>query len=209
MKEDFEKMRIALRYWLIGKEYYKAVEAMDFAEQHHTGLRKDGSPEFSHQVSQASLARTLIHSIRYKEELFITIFLHDTPEDASLSFEEVDNKYGSLVGRAVRLMTKVYRGVKTPNEVYYNNFTKNEPECEVASVAKGLDRVHNLMSMIGGFKPEKQVSYIQETLDFTVPMLKKAKRNFPHQENVYENIKFIMTNQVQLYNALNKELIKE
>ena len=41
-------------------------------------------------------------------------------------------------------------------------------------------------------------------MDFTVPMLKKAKKNFPHQESVYENIKFIMTNQIQLYNALNK-----
>jgi hypothetical protein len=34
-------------------------------------------------------------------------------------------------------------------------------------------------------------------------MLKLGRRNFPMQESVYENIKFIMTNQIKLYNALN------
>lgn len=205
MKEDFEKMRIALRYWLIGKEYFKAVEAMDFAEQYHNGKRKDGAHEFSHQVSQANLAKTLIHSIRYKEELFIVIFLHDICEDHGISFDEIFKKYGTIVSEAVKLMTKLYRGIKTPNDIYYSNLS----ECEIASVAKGLDRIHNLMSMLGGFKPEKQVSYIEETLDLTVPMLKKARRKFPFQEGVYENIKFIMTNQIQLYKALNKDLISK
>lgn len=205
MKENFEKMRIALRYWLIGKEYFKAVEAMEFAERYHNGKRKDGSHEFSHQVSQASLARTLIQGVKYKEELFIVIFLHDICEDKGISFEEIELRFGKRVRDAVELMTKVYRDIKIPNETYYQNLS----ECEIASVAKGFDRIHNLMSMLGGFKPEKQVSYIQETLEFTVPMLKKAKRNFPYLENVYENIKFIMTNQVQLYNALNKHLLPQ
>jgi hypothetical protein len=58
--------------------------------------------------------------------------------------------------------------------------------------------------MLGGFKPEKRASYIIETLEKTVPMLKIARRSFPEQGAVYENIKFVMTNQVQLYNALNE-----
>ena len=101
-------------------------------------------------------------------------------------------------------MTKVYQGVKLPNDIYYGNLTNLEDGAKIASVCKGFDRVHNLMSMLGGFTPEKQVSYIQETKDFTIPMLKLARRNFPSQECVYENIKFIMMNQIQLYNALNK-----
>jgi (p)ppGpp synthase/HD superfamily hydrolase len=203
MKENYEKMRIALRYWLIGKQYYKAVEAMDFAEKYHNGKRKDGSPEFSHQVSQASLARTLINSIVFKEELFIVIFLHDICEDKGISYEEIESRYGKRVADAVKLMSKVYRDVKTPNDIYYTNLAS----CEIASVAKGFDRIHNLLSMLDAFKPEKQVSYIQETKDFTVPMLKQARRNFPHLESVYENIKFIMMNQVQLYTKMNQHLI--
>jgi len=203
MKEDYEKMRIALRYWLIGRGYYKAAEAMDFAEYYHDGKRKDGSHEFSHQVSQANLARTLVEHFTFKEEVFIVIFLHDICEDKGISFEEIESKYGERVLKAVKLITKVYRGIKIPNDQYYTGMA----ECEITSVCKGFDRVHNLMSMIGGFNPEKRMSYIKETLDFTIPMLKKARRRYPYQEGVYENIKFIMTNQIQLYTALNEEIL--
>lgn len=204
MKEDYEKMKIALRYWLIGRGYYKAVEAMAFAEKYHDGKRKDGAHEFSHQVSQANLARTLVNNLRHKEEVFIVIFLHDICEDKAISFEEIEQRFGKLAGDAVKLMTKLYRGIKTPNDVYYTAMT----ECPIASVCKGFDRVHNLMSMLGGFKPEKRITYILETTEFTVPMLKTARRTFPDQESVYENIKFIMINQIQLYNALNEEYVK-
>ncbi len=204
MKEDYEKMRIALRYWLIGKGFYKAAEAMDFAEQYHNGKRKDGAHEFSHQVSQANLAKTLIHHFRFQEEIFIVIFLHDICEDKGISFEEIEQQFGKIVADAVKLMTKVYRDIKLPTHQYYDGMG----ECEIASVCKGFDRVHNLMSMLNGFKPEKRMSYIQETMDYTIPMLKTARRRFPFQEGVYENIKFIMTNQIQLYLALNEKHIE-
>lgn len=200
MKENYEKQKIALRYWLIGRGYFKAVEAMAFAEKFHNGTRKDASHEFSHQISQASLIRTLIDTIRYKEEVFIVIFLHDICEDKGISFEQIERMFGLIVANAVKRITKEYQGVKTPNDIYYASMT----ECEITSVCKGADRVHNLMTMLNGFQKEKQVAYVKETKDFTIPMLKAAKRLFPFQENVYENIKFIMTNQIQLYNALHK-----
>jgi (p)ppGpp synthase/HD superfamily hydrolase len=201
MKEDYEKMKIALRYWLLGSGYNKAAEAMAFAEKFHNGVRKDGQHEFSHQVSQANLARTLVHHFSFKEEVFIVIFLHDICEDKGISYEEIEKRFGPIVAKSVRLITKVYQDVKLPNEQYYPPMS----DCEITSVCKGLDRVHNLMTMLNGFKPEKRMSYIQETKDFTIPMLKLARRNFPSQEGVYENIKFIMTNQIQLYTALNEK----
>lgn len=200
--DNYKKQKISLRYWLLGQGYYKAVEAMNFAEQYHNGKRKDGQEEFSHQVSQAHLARTLILYVTYKEELFNVIFLHDICEDKGISFEEIEKRFGKRVADAVKLMTKEYRGIKLENRPYYSAMM----DCEIASVAKGCDRVHNLMTMIGGFTPEKRMAYIQETKEFTIPMLKLAKRNFPHQECVYENIKFIMDNQIQLYIALNEQL---
>lgn len=204
MKGNYEKEKIALRYWLLGRGYYKAVEAMAFAEKFHNGKRKDGDEEFSHQVSQANIARTLIHHFTYKEEIFIVIFLHDICEDKGISFEEIERRYGKIVADSVRLITKVYQNVKVPNDLYYNAMA----ECEITSICKGFDRIHNLMTMLNGFKPEKRMSYIEETKDFTIPMLKKAKRNFPHQEGAYEMIKFIMMNQIQLYTALNLEIQK-
>lgn len=199
MKEDYSKMKISLRYWLLGKGYHKAVEAMSFAEKYHDGLRKDGAHEFSHQVSQANLGKNLEKDFIFKEEVFIVIFLHDICEDKGITYEEIEKRFGSKVMNAVKLMTKVYQGIKIPNDVYYAGMT----ECEIASICKGFDRVHNLMSMLGGFSVEKRISYILETREFAIPMLKKARRSFPLQESVYEVIKFIMANQISLYVALN------
>jgi (p)ppGpp synthase/HD superfamily hydrolase len=63
--------------------------------------------------SQALLARTLIGDVMYKEELFMVIFLHDVCEDKGISYEEIEKLFGVLVMNSVKLMTKVYQGVKT------------------------------------------------------------------------------------------------
>ena len=200
MKQDYKKQKIVIRYWMLGRGYYLALKAMEFAEKFHKGTRKDGQPEFSHQVSQANYVRTIIDSIDDPEIVLCVIFLHDVMEDYNVSYEEILELFGVKVADATRKMTKVFRGEKMTNEIYY----KGIEECPITSVAKGVDRLHNLMTMVGGFKPEKQQSYLKETLDFVVPMLKKARRDFPSQEPAYENIKYVMTNQVILY----KELLK-
>jgi (p)ppGpp synthase/HD superfamily hydrolase len=189
---------MAIRYWLLGKGWTNAVKAMDFAERLHTGVRKDGQPEFSHQVSQANYARTMCDSMLYPEDTICVIFLHDTVEDYGVTEKQLTELFGERVAKATIRMSKVINGVKIPNDIYYKDMTK----CPISSAAKGCDRVHNLMTMVGGFKPEKQVSYLEETMDFVVPMLKEARRIFPEQEPLYENIKFVMTNQILLYKAM-------
>lgn len=204
MTQNYEKMKIALRAFLQGRKYYKALRAMDFAENLHTGTRKDGQPEFSHQVSQALYAITMIDLLMYPEETICTVLLHDTIEDVGATHKQLLELFGKLIADATLKMSKVVDGMRISDEIYY----KVLATCPIASPAKGFDRVHNLMTMLGGFKPEKQVSYIEETMDKVVPMLKIGRRSFPEQEPVYENIKFVMTNQIQLYKALNKNLIK-
>lgn len=205
MTQNYEKMKIVIRSWMQGRGYYNALKAMNFAEKHHNGIRKDGQPEFSHQVSQLCYAKTMVDNLLFPEETLCVIALHDIIEDKDVSHKELVDLFGKIVGDATLKMSKVVDGVRIPDDIYYKILST----CPIASVAKGFDRVHNLMTMLGGFKPEKQVSYIAETLDKTVPMLKIGRRSFPEQEPVYENIKFIMTNQVQLYNALNKHLFPQ
>jgi GTP pyrophosphokinase len=203
MTQDYEKMKLAIRSWMHGRGYYKALRAMDFAEKLHNGVRKDGAPEFSHQVSQMCYARTMVDSLCFPEETLCVLALHDTVEDCGITHKQLIELFGQLVADATLKMSKVVDGLRISDDIYY----KILATCPIASIAKGFDRVHNLMSMLGGFKPEKQVSYTEETLDKIVPMLKVGRRSFPEQEPVYENIKFVMTNQIQLYNELNKHLI--
>jgi len=92
----------------------------------------------------------------------------------------------------------VINGVKIPAVTYFANLAT----CPIASLAKGFDRVHNLLTMVGGFKPEKQSEYLKETMEEIVPTLKEARRTHVSQEPIYENIKFVMTNQTILYNEM-------
>lgn len=208
MKEDFKKMKIAIRYWLLGRHYHKAVEAMDFAEGYHNGTRKDGDHEFSHQISQANYMRVFVDLLDYPEETFIVIFLHDILEDYPVKFDEIATKFGQVVANAVLLITKVRDGIKIPNDHYYGEMTySNEASNQITCIAKGADRLHNLMTMLGGFTPEKQMSYIEETLDYVVPMIKKARNKFPRQEGIFHNMKYIITNHVRMYTALNQNLV--
>jgi (p)ppGpp synthase/HD superfamily hydrolase len=204
MTQDYSKLKPVITTYLMTKKYFKALRAMNFAQQYHKGTRKDGDPEFSHQVSQACLAMTLEPFFLFPEETFCVIFLHDVCEDYDVPFSEIEKLFGEKVGHSVKLMSKesVEWEGKLPNEFYYSQMGSDE----IASVAKGFDRIHNLMTMLGGFKPTKRVQYIQETLDVVVPMLKKARKNFPEQNLAYENIKFILTNQVRLYQELDKAI---
>jgi len=200
MTENFLKQKIAIRHWLIGKGFYKAVQALDFAESYHTGVRKDGNHEFSHQISQATYCRVFCDLLYYPEETFCVIFLHDILEDYDVTYEQLVKLFGVVVADATLKMSKVRNNLKIPNEIYYSDMAT----CPIASLCKGIDRLHNMMTMVGGFSPEKQVSYVIETLDFVVPLIKKGRKLHPKQEGIYHNIKFILNNQVRLYNELNK-----
>ena len=204
LEQDYTKQKIVIRAWLQGRGYFNALRAMDFAEKRHVGTRKDGSPEFSHQVSQALYAITLVDYFLYPEETICVIFLHDVVEDYGVTEEELTELFGVMVAKAVIKISKVVNGVRIPDEIYYPNM-ENDP---IVTLAKPIDRFHNVFSMLGGFKPEKQVSYTEETVKKVMPLLKFGRRRFPEQTAAYENIKLILVAQLRLYNELNKHLIQ-
>jgi len=205
MEQDFKKLKLVLTTHLRTKKFYNALKAMNLAQKFHKNLRKDGQDEFSHQVSQACLFSTLEPFSLYPEETYITIFLHDTPEDykdfPEVSISALKLKFGEVAGTAIEYMCKEHSGIdgKLSNIFYYGRMSSNP----ITSMCKGLDRIHNLMTMLNAFKPAKQLEYIGETVEFVLPMIKKARKEFPEQNLAYENIKFIIQNQIGLYQALN------
>ena len=68
----------------------------------------------------------------------------------------------------------------------------------LASLAKAIDRFNNQRSMGGVFGQTKQLSYVQFTDDFILPMLKLARGNFPDQRPAYENLKHVLVTQARL-----------
>lgn len=195
----------ALRYFLQGRKYHVALEAWDFAKDHHTGTRKDGvTPEFYHQIGMANFARTLEAGLRHPEETFATIFLHDCVEDGNVAPRLLNDRFGILIGNSTNALSKVVQGRKrSPEDV--RRMIEEDP---IASVVKGVDRANNQGSMLGVFSLEKQQEYIAETKDFILPILKTARRRFPDQEPVYENIKHLLTREIRLFEEMHSEILK-
>jgi (p)ppGpp synthase/HD superfamily hydrolase len=199
----FEKDKAFVRSWLLGKEWYTAVRALDWAESFHAGMRKDGvTPEFHHQIQIALNARTLIDLMLYPEETLCAVFLHDVPEDFDVEFEVIYNKFGDRVTGAVRKLTKKHKGSVKPYETYFE-MMETDP---IASIVKGLDRCHNVWTMKNAFSDEKILSYSEEIDTWFLPMLKAARRNFPEQEKAYHNIAQQLRSMRDIYNwAISRE----
>ncbi len=197
--EKFKKTRLTLYQQLQGAGYFDALAAYHYAERLHTGTRKDGvTPSFQHQVD-IGLFAMLLPDLRYREETLATIALHDTREDKGIADSEIraifhNEKTSTLVGDAVDAMTKKFRGVVRPVDEVFAAIA-DDP---IASIAKGCDRQHNILSMVGVFTVEKQRSYIDEVRTLFLPMLKIAKGNFPHQIRAYELLKFNLESQIEL-----------
>ena len=207
--EVFKKKQLVVRQFLIGAEYYNALNAMEFAAKHHTGKRKDNvTEEFDHQLSIVLYALSL-PNLMFREEVMATIFLHDCREDYSITDQEVralfsDKKFAKRVCRAVDNMTKEFRGHKRDENALFEAMS-NDP---IASIAKGCDRIHNFGSMPEVFTIEKQKAYIKEAEELFFPMLKKARRKFSHQVMAYENIKFVLRTQISLIEVTHRAVAK-
>ena len=196
---DYEKAKTALRYWLLGKGWHIASEAMELGLKYHVGERKNGNPEFSHQIFQAQYARTL-PALMNPEATIAVIFLHDIVEDHSVTVKDIYDGFGPLIGLGVDLMTDSdEQGNDRPPELYYPAMVASP----LTSIAKGIDRMHNFQSMRTAFDIAKQKRYIVETRTHILPMMKLARKKYPQQEPAYQNIKHVLLTQIELILAMH------
>ena len=206
--QRFDKLFVSLRYYLIGMasadpRYKNTLEMLEFAKDIHTGVRKDGfTPEFQHQIEIAHYIRTIGSSL-INPAMVIGICLgHDILEDYSaiapfVTLEELASHVGNEMADECMILSKEYQGKKLDTRTYYTNL-QNSPH---GSIAKGGDRIHNQNSMTNVFSNEKQLSYVKETEDFVLPMIKAARRKHFSQEPAYENIKFVLRSQISFVKA--------
>lgn len=191
----YDKLLVSMRYFLLGKGYYRACNSLEFGLSVHTGTRKDGiTPEFMHQLAIMHYVRTLLPALMYPEDTLSACALHDTPEDYNIEQSKIESIAGERATAAVFLLDK--------NGKIIENQFKAIALDPVASIAKGGDRIHNTQTMVGVFKREKQRKYAAEIPALFFPMLKQARRLFPQQEPAYQNIKHVLVSQLQLLSAI-------
>lgn len=202
---SYEKLKMTSRYWLLGKaesdpKYFLTLRAFETALKYHKGVRKDKTTkEVYHQLNIFSMLRTMVSMFSSPHIVLAVALLHDTYEDYPESHTELDTEFPELVPYLVRI-SKVRNGENIPYKEYFSDMTA----CPITSIAKIVDRIHNLSTMHGVFKKEKEAQYVQDVYNWFYPMIKQARRNFPEQEPAYELLRSILSLEVQLIeNKLN------
>lgn len=208
MKQDYQSLKVSLRYFLIGRRYYTALRAMALGLQYHTGTRKDGvTPEFEHQVSQALYIQTVSENTPYEEHFIILALLHDLMEDypvlpnevrLALSNDSVSKEAVEAMVTDLKALNKAPGGLKLTTEEYYENLSEHP----LSAIEKGADRMHNLSSAYGVLSNDKVRQYLEETVMYVLPLLKKIRRTYPEHTAMCENLKRVLSLQVTLMSSL-------
>jgi hypothetical protein len=191
-----------LRDWLKGNGYDMAAGCLDLAVEKKAGkLRGDKrTPSILHEVSQALYTISLIEDDAYladPEAVLSLNFIHDLGEDFGLQGGELlkrlhdDGVKGGTrltqLARDFELMTKKRDGIpKYENEWQYYEALQ---ESENASVAKMIDRIHNLATQIGVKKEKRCSEYILNTFVILNDFVVAASKNSPEQAPVYKSLK--------------------
>jgi (p)ppGpp synthase/HD superfamily hydrolase len=178
---------------LIDSKYFDVRRAITFAEEVHCNERKDGNPEFSHQLEMLSLALSMHSSLINPYGVYMAIIVHDTIED----YPEVQGDLYEMFPEAAkysRMLAKFIDPVKDTKT--YHLYFEQLASCDVCSVVKLIDRVHNLSTAPGVFTNRKLGEYCDEAETYFLTMMKDAKNNF-NQREVYEVLKFMLTTQVR------------
>ena len=205
-EREYEKAVGAMRHWLGGRAsasrfekdiptpWRLAQSAFEFALATHTGRRKNGDPEMIHQLRMAHCLRTLESGLDDAPLAIACAMLHDIREDYGISRAEIRQRFGAVVDEKVELLTKESDGVRKSDKEYYAALSKDP----IAAIVKAVDRSHNHSTMGEAFSIEKQLSYMVETEEFVLPMIKEASRAFPWQEPAFENVKLTLLSQISL-----------
>lgn len=124
-------------------------KAIAFAQKVHEDQEYNGGPFFTHPWQTAQLIATLTDD----EDLICAAFLHDTIEDAGVTFEELCNEFNPEIASLVKEVTKDG----------YNSFPHLKTQKGV--MLKFADRLSNVSNM-DEWSEEKRHRYLFEKSRF-------------------------------------------
>lgn len=180
-----EKMYTYIRGYATGCGMKQTLCALSFARDKHIGqLRKSGEPYLVHPLTMACHALSL--GIQ-DDNIIATILLHDVCEDCGVSLSELP--VNDTVRHCVGLMTFTVMDGET-KEIAKNRYYNLLLQSREAAITKLIDRCHNVSSMAGTFSEEKLRSYIEETRQYVLPLLRKIKRQYPNESNTLFALKY-------------------
>ncbi|WNA15762.1 hypothetical protein XaC1_119 [Xanthomonas phage XaC1] len=181
---------------IMDPKYFKVREALIYGETVHTGTRKDGSPEFSHQMEMLAIAINFHTMMLDPYSVYLAIITHDMYEDYPQILPTLRTKFPEAEQYSLRLSK-----YKDTSEREYSSYFREIATCPVSSVVKLIDRIHNLSTAPGAFSNKKMLEYSAEAKQYFLPMLKEA-RNLHNQRTVYEILKSFLVTEMKIIDKL-------
>jgi GTP pyrophosphokinase len=176
----------------------QTLRVLPLARQWHAGQWRKGAdplPYISHPLTMACNALGM--GIQ-DDAVVATILLHDVCEDCGVSVAELP--MSPVVKRGVELMTfRIMDGES--KEIAKNRYYNMLLGSREATLTKLIDRCHNVSSMAGTFSVAKLKAYIEETRQYVLPLLKKAKSVYPEDADMLFLLKYHITSVVDSIEA--------
>ena len=171
----------------------KLLFAENFAKEKHSGMiRKDGvTPFHEHLAGVVSRLKNLGVT---DEDVLAAAWLHDTIEDTSTSFDDIEQRFGSKVAVLVLALSKDRSLPKARQEEQY---VKQLREASLeAKLVKLCDISANLKDIkkapLSKTKKVKTVKKIRHYLDTIKPELVKNKSHLSGITNLVDGINEII-----------------
>ena len=147
------------------------MKAYLLAAKAHAGqVRKTGEPYLTHPLAVAQITANM----RMDVDTIATALLHDALEDNPLTRDEMEAEMGPVIVSLVEGVTKIGKlKFRSNEELQAENFRKMmlamSTDLRVILV-KLADRLHNMQTLDGHGKLDKQQTIARETMDVFVPI---------------------------------------
>lgn len=175
---DVDRMYDQLKGFFWGTGMLDALRAMEYMLRRHDGHYRDGGQLYAvHPLGMAKHAMQLYsgYSKFINEALFKTIFLHDVCEDEEREIQELPFDNESQANVDLMTVTRFKRDTKFSIKLRYaEGLCKNV----TVVIAKLLDIINNLSSMVGVFPDQKIRKNIVEKDELFMSVFEKAQKDF-------------------------------
>ena len=154
------------------------IDALDAAyvlaaQAHGTQTRENGEPYITHPLAVADI----LAGYRLDTASIVTALLHDVIEDTAVTKQEIDRRFGTVVGGLVDGVTKLTRlELQSDRTKQAENFRKlvlaMSKDIRVLLV-KLADRLHNMRTLHLKQNPESRKRIARETMEIYAPLAER------------------------------------
>jgi guanosine-3',5'-bis(diphosphate) 3'-pyrophosphohydrolase len=169
-EQAFEELKVRILEVNPAADMTRIRRAFDYAVTAHEGQKRmDGSPYVTHVVAATKIAADM----GLDDEALAACLLHDTLEDTSTTYDDLNKLFGKTVADIVEGVTKLTRvQYSSLEDVQMENLRKMllamSKDIRVILI-KLADRLHNMRTM--NFQtPEKQLTKSRETMEIYAPI---------------------------------------